>query len=448
MTLVHRLSSALTLFVFLIAGGQLASAQHPMPPDVSTRVGRAQTFIYRWTADEYATELGTRDFIWNNQPGSAQGGPARLWFPPGTFSGVYMAVTRIPSESQRYGRVVTITSCGIPRGGCPLSWFQAHHPEWIVLKHDQATPAFAFSDHKWIPLDISNPAVQKWIESNWLLPTLSAGYQGISIDNVTDQNVFGEAGVCSVAVVTGDCASNGGAWRQLYSGNRHGDRAFIEKRMAWLTELTRFAHAHDAATTANVTYNPSNPADTARLIQAVDIWYDEPGFNGDPPVANCQIGGGQQYRIFGQYWERKIAFINGLNGGRGWPMVQEAALCPPGSPDRRVVAFALASYYMTKRSHTYIAPYFTYTAAYSDLSAKGPWPDFAYRHGAAIDQTPVVVGGVYRRAFEKLLALVNPSSVAAASYQLDSTYQSFDGKQYAGRIELPPLTALILIPAR
>ena len=430
----------------LMMAGRAASAQHPMPPDVATRVGRAQSFIYSWTANEYKNFLGSRDFIWSNTPGSEQGGATKLWFPPGTFSGFYIAVSRVPAHGERYGRVVAITACSIPSGGCPLSWFQANHPNWIVLQHDRATPAYEFHDRSWIPVDIGNPEVQAWIETNLILPVLSAGYQGISIDNVGDENGFDEEGVCSVAVPAGNCASNGGTWTELYSGRRDGDGVFVAKRLAWLNELTRVAHAHNTATTANVTYDQSDPADTARLIQAVDIWYDEQGFNGDASPATCQIGGGARYRYYGLYWERKVAFINHLNGGRGWPMVQEAQMCPPDSPDRRVVEYALASYYLTKTAHTYLAPYFTNPAAYADLSANGPWPDFSYQHGAAIDAAPVVTGGVYRRAFANLLALVNPSPTTAASYTLSGAYHDFDGARYGGTISLPPLTALTLLP--
>ena len=110
---------------------------------------------------------------------------------------------------------------------------------------------------------------------------MSAGYQGISIDNVGDQNAFDEEGVCSVSVPAGNCASNGGVWTPLPFCRRYGDGVFVAKRLAWLNELTRVAHAHNAATTANVSYDPSDPVDTARLIQAVDTWYDEQGFNGD-----------------------------------------------------------------------------------------------------------------------------------------------------------------------
>ena len=121
-------------------------------------------------------------------------------------------------------------------------------------------------------------------------------------------------------------------------------------------------------------------------------------------------------------------------------------MCPPGSPNRRVVEYALASYYLTKTAHTYIAPYFTTPAAYADLSANGPWPDFSYQHGAAIDAAPVVTGGVYRRAFANLLALVNPSPTTAATYRLPGAYHDFGGTRYAGTISLPPLTALTLLP--
>ena len=67
-----------------------------------------------------------------------------------------------------------------------------------------------------------------------------------------------------------NCASNGGVWNQpIPAGDDDG--VFVAKRLAWLNELTRVAHAHNAATTANVSYDPGDPVDTARLIQAVDL---------------------------------------------------------------------------------------------------------------------------------------------------------------------------------
>ena len=414
---------------------------------MSTRVGRAQTWVYRWTAEQYAKSLGTRDFIWSNEPGSAQGGSAKLWFPPGSFSGFYIAVSRVPSQSRNYGPVTAISACGRPKDGCPLSWFQANHPNWIILKHDQATPAYQFNDRTWIPLDIGNPDVQTWIEANFILPALAAGYQGISIDNVSDRNDFDEKGVCSVAIVTGNCASNGGTWKQLYSGVRVHDATFLANRLTWLKRLTSLAHAHDASTMANVTYDPRDTAGTARLIEAVDIWYDEAGFNGASMPTPCEPGGGAKYKVFDANWTQKIAFINSLNGGASWPMVQQATMCPLTSPSRRVVEYAMASYYMTKRSHTYIAPYFGNPAAFEDQSPGGMWPDFTYQHGAATDAAPVVTGGVFKRAFANLLVLMNPSSTIGVTYELSGVYHDFDGTRYVGKIALPPLTGLTLLPA-
>ena len=132
---IARQSWLLLAIAVLMMAGRAASAQHPMPPDVATRVGRAQTgFIYSWTANEYKNFLGSRDFIWSNTPGSEQGGATKLWFPPGTFSGFYIAVARVPAHGERYGKIVANTACGNPAGGCPLTWFQANHPNWIVLQ--------------------------------------------------------------------------------------------------------------------------------------------------------------------------------------------------------------------------------------------------------------------------------------------------------------------------
>lgn len=425
------------------------------PSDVSTRVGLAHDFVYQFSPSEYqsARNLQSRAIIWNNQPGSAQGGADKLYFPRGVISSAYTSIARVPANPEAFGNTIVSSSCGDPRGGCPLSWFQAHHPNWVVLTHDQATPAYFFHDRTWIPLDISNPEVQAWIETNVFAPLLAAGYQSISFDNVTDQDAFDEEGVCSVAVRDfasgGTCAGHGGTWTQLYSGAVDHDAGFIANQLRWIANASNYIHKTGGACTfANVTYDASDLADSARLINAFDIWLDEPGFNGDANPSSCKSGGGQRYRLWDDNWRNKVDFITQLNSGTGpKAMVQTASMCPLPRVDRKVVEYAVASYLITKNSHTYLFPYFdngsTY-AAFVDDKPGGAWPELWWQHGRALGAYQIA-NGVYYRRFANGIALLNPSSATSASFDLaNEVYRGFDSKRYAGRVSLPPVTGLLL----
>jgi len=350
----------------------------------------------------------------------------------------------------RYGKVTVITACGIPAGGCPLSWFQANHPNWILLKHDRATPAYEWDQTDWIPLDVSNPEVQAWREAHEIAPMLSNGYQGISVDNVGDQNDWGAEGVCSVAVTSGDCASNGGTWTQLYSGEVAGDQRYINDRVTWLNHLASYVHDRNACLSENIAYDPTNTAATASFIGTADIWYDEPGFTGDSNPSACAPDGGGS-GVTGQAWIDKVAFVNGLKGGAGVPNVQENSICPLGDPrTRTVLEYATASYLLTKNAHTYFLWFFDNgktgdSSSFTDQSPGGIWPELYWSHGAAQEAT-TVVGGVYRRMFANGLALLNPSTSGSAPYALgNSVYHSFDGHRFTGTITLPPVTGKVLI---
>ena len=124
----------------LLFAAKALAAGCTLPADVSTRMGRAQSWVYNWTAAQYHFSLKARDYVWNNGPGSLQGDTLNL--PGDTFSSAYIAIARVPANSRAYGLATIITACDDPRGGCPLSWFQANHPNWILLKHDRATPAY------------------------------------------------------------------------------------------------------------------------------------------------------------------------------------------------------------------------------------------------------------------------------------------------------------------
>lgn len=428
-----------------------------LPTPVANRVGRAAVFIYQWTQAQYLSKLGSFDFVWSNEPGSMQGN-GNLYFP--NFSSGYTAVNRIPAYSRAFGNDHIVTACANApsAGGCTLAWFQANHPKWVIYKNDQKTPAYQFSDLDWIPLDISNPAVQSWILANQNAPILGFGYASISVDNVTIRNDWDEEGVCSIAPTPtgGGCTAEGGTWTQIYTGALY-DTTFISNRASWLQALTTHAHGLGGSTTCNVTYNSVYTTDTATLINACDVWFDEPGFTGDAVPAACTPNGGSG--VAGTDWINKVSFITGLNSGSGPnAYVTSNALCPIGAfyisgvnSTFEMVEFAVASYLIVKNSQTYIAANFADAsnvggvAYYNDETPTGAWPQFTLNHGAPSGAYSVT-GNVYNRTFANVLALVNPSTTTAYTYNLGAAvYHRSDCTRYTGTIAIPPITGMVLI---
>jgi len=444
-----RLSLAIAIAWLVAQTGAFAQA---LPADVSNRVGRAGEFVYRYTAEQYATKLGERDVYWSNQP-SQQAGGGKVRLPAGVFSGVYTAVSRVPAHAQAFGRTRIITACGVPRGGgCTLEWFRQNHPRWIIYKADQVTPAYQFGDKSWIPLDVSNPDVQSWIKTHVFAPLLDEGYQAISVDNVTAVNGFGEAGVCSIAPTT-NCTADGGKWTQLYTGILYDDRRFTAARIEWAKTITAFAHSRGRSTMANVTYAPRLQSDTAELINAFDLWFDETGFTGNNVPSECSLN--TRSAITGKKWEDKVSFIVKQNAGRGPKgYIVLNSICPFDATSRaatfEMVEMAVATYLMVKNAHAYLWMFFSDgkecgVAAYCDDRSGAAWPQYHLEHGPARGPFSAK-GGVYQRAFGKVLALVNPHPGASLSYDLGAEiYHRSDCSRWTGNIKVPGQSGLVLL---
>ena len=93
-----------------------------------------------------------------------------------------------------------------------LSWWQEHHPSWVLYRCDRKTPATYWGNG--VPLDLTNPEVLAWQlhapaseNPTSVQAILEAGFDSISLD------VFG-TGNYGLACGVFD---KGGAWKQLYS---------------------------------------------------------------------------------------------------------------------------------------------------------------------------------------------------------------------------------------
>ncbi|MGE5272061.1 MAG: hypothetical protein ACM3JG_20580 [Thiohalocapsa sp.] len=310
----NRLRCLVLLAVSLAAGYDARAATWLMPPDVTTRVGRAQEYVYNYTSSQYAAlRTSNRDYVWS---GEAPTGEA-LRVP--VFTGINVPVWR---PLYGYPLVVdsanTLYQCGTNQP-CSYSWLNSNYPSWILRGADHATPAWEFGDRTMTPVDISNSAVSDFALQNSIVPLLNLGLN-ISLDNVDDRNLWDAQGVCSVAIPfsaydsngnptsdatpVGDCESNGGRWTQVYTDpktltNQVDNGAFTTDQVHWMQAVTAKAHQLGLATSANISYDARDLSTKStsdylmrQLIAAVDIWYQESSFDGDAIPSACLIGGG------------------------------------------------------------------------------------------------------------------------------------------------------------
>lgn len=431
-----------------------SAAAQALPVDVSTRVGRAGEFVYNYTPDQYRHRLSDRDVYWSNQPTSAQGGYDKLYFPEGTFSGAYVPVNRVPAMAQTYGRTNVIKACGQPKGGgCDLGWFRSNHPDWIIYKADQVTPAYMYGNKDWTPVDITNRQAQRWLIENYYTPIMNLGYQALSVDNVASVNYFAEAGTCSIAPTT-NCTADGGVWTQLYTGLA-GDKIFAEARINWGRIVTEWAHSIGKSTMANITYVWGDPVHTAHLVNAYDVWYDEAGISGAASPSSCELG---SYSA-GPYWKRKLSFITGLNAGAGpKAYISQNSVCPafafaqPGKNSNfDMVEYIVASYLLMKNGHSYLWMFFSTgsacgVASYCDDEPGASWPQYRLEHGRA-SGPHAVTENIYHRRFANALAIVNPSLTTDHTYDLGtSVYHRYDCSEWRGVINVPRKSGVVLLP--
>lgn len=438
---------AAALFAVSIA----STVAQPLPSDVPTRVGRAQSWVYNWTARQYTDHVRDFDIIWDNTPNSQQGG-ASAFVPSATFSSAYTAVNRVPIARNYAGNILLPKGCG--RGGCTLEWFQANHPTWVIYRKDRKTPAFMFDDRRWIPLDVGNPEVQSFFFANLYSHILKAGYSAISVDNVGTFNSWQETGICSVKPEGDkDCQGSGGTWRALYTGDKF-DPAFAASRIAWAKAITAYAHSQGKRSIGNVSDILTDLPNSAALVNAFDIWWDESGYTGAKTPSPCTPAGGGYVAA---RWIAKITFITGLNAGAGPKAhISSNSICPIGTwahgkmSNFEVVEYAVASYLIGKGDRSYIANFFAdatscNSAFYCADRATAAWPQFNLTHGAAAGPMRVT-GNIYHRTFAKVIALVNPSTTTAFKYDLGaSVYHRSDCTRYTGTITVPPITGLVLL---
>ena len=165
--------------VGVVGRGTAERGAPELRPWVNTSAGihRFLAFDSALTPEQVNATARDYDYVWG-----ASAKYVQLWkaHNPGLIASVYIPMTRdfrvCHTEPE-------------PEGSAPfqwsrnLSWWQAHHPDWVVYKADRKTPAYQYDDPCCVPLDISNSLVRQFQLNNCTDPAAAAGYDAVAIDN-------------------------------------------------------------------------------------------------------------------------------------------------------------------------------------------------------------------------------------------------------------------------
>jgi hypothetical protein len=409
---------------------------------------------------------------WNN------GEPARY---PTIYKGHYFPADRQPDT--RYTPAAK-----------PLSWFQANHPDWIEYRCDRTRVAYEFGTTTYIPLDITNHAVLTWEEQHFWGSTAASGtYQMLAFDNfqmtnggswsgqrcghyaaitavisnpsrttlkvatangiragtwiaVSSVRTAGKEDIVQVRSVSGTTLAvpalahayaDGdwvGRWTQQYQA-RGDDPAYRRDEIALAANIRSWLRtfAPGIAFSANISWNPSYPADSNRLVSKTDVWWDQDGFNRD---------GQAPYVITDSGWRAKAAGLSAFlaSGRHGW--VDGAAT----EHDSRSwtpaeVNWFLGNYLLFKNDTSWLFPH-----GPNEGDTVATWPLFATANEIGVPtDTYYEVDGVYWRDFTHGLVLVNPSSRISRTILLGALhYRDLWGVVHQGAIALGPAKAVVL----
>lgn len=365
------------------------SAADVLPP-TDQGIHLAQTFDYR--VANPAAMVGKIDYIW---------GACRPV--PGIHSDHYLAFNLAPAVHN-------------------LDWWRLHHPDWIVYKCDQKTPA-SYPGQSSVVLDISNPAVRAY-QLGLVAAALRSGYNGIGWDDLIFTNYEGSCGIFQH-----------GSWRYLgYPATDKSNPKLTDDIWNWLTYMHGRMKQLFPTKTMTVNFSPlSNPPDALLLAAPnVDMVFDEAAFSG-------YLG----KRITDERWASQVAFFEYLNRiGTGF-VIDDIVNAPRlGALTHSDVNWALATYLLVKgvRSYLSVRPAVN-GARYSGFFLDRP--EYHLPIGSPVSAR-YADHGLQLRKYSGGLVAVNPSSTRAASLPLARSYTDAYGASVT-RLNLRPATGMVLL---
>jgi hypothetical protein len=406
--MVRRL--ALTLLLVLAAPPELTVVVAPPPPPPSwpdSSLGVHTILIM--DAFNNASEIkqlaaagAAPDFIWGGYPENIKSWKA---VQPGIVITDYVSFAYDPTTNGKDSNT---------------SWWEKHHPDWIMYRCDRKTPAVkcyppAPCDPE-LPLDITNPDVVQFQVEHGVLPAKAQGFTGIAWDNFDLSNSMKACGHYSTA----------GDWVQLYDGTN--ETISPEGKAQWAKDVVAWTHTMAAASRkVGMLMIPnwggmveSSRADSrwnASIIMGVgngtDGCLDESGFTGF-----SEYGAKAAVKL-GAEWENTLHFaLNLQRSGKAYYSINQwgfgdaatPGLWPPPKPVEipvAVHAWVLASFLLSNLEASGTTLVCTQCYEHGAVNYSW-WPEDASKVGKPSGDPIKLANGVWSRTFEHALVYANP----------------------------------------
>lgn len=310
-----------------------------------------------------------------------------------------------------------------------LTWWQEHHPSWVLYQCDRVTPATYWGPG--IGLDITNPAVLEWqlhaprAENSRSAASIAAGgYDAISLDVFSSGNWFRACGRWEENETPGGAA----VWKAMYT-NATDDATYAADVMAWLKafyEGLQAVQAHSGRPLLLVPNYPSHKGSTVPGFWGTGAWNStfmfDVGNHSDGILSEEGFTGYGQGLMWGDDWLNKHLFMRNLQQhGKAYfsinyQLKNNSALLP-----------------ITVQLENYVVASFLVSKEQSAAMLLGSDDGFDKGRltpavGAPVEPGHELMPGLWRRGFKEAFALVNVNPPGGAAYNvtLDTGYEYTD----------------------
>lgn len=301
-----------------------------------------------------------------------------------------------------------------------FSWWKQNHPDWIVYRCDQTTPAADPSPRPTIVLDISNPAVRAY-QLGLATSALKSGFDGVAWDNVLFTNFTGSCGTFRK-----------GVWTSLgYPSTNTTNAKLTDDVASWLQYMR--SHLQQQFPTKTMEANfpfIASPSNTAGIVvRNTDMVYQESAFTAPPSETR---------------WLREVQFLEQLNEA-GKAFVDDNIFPTPSMGDlsHAQVNWALANYLLVKGNHSYLSVR-TITNGQRSSGYFFDRPEYHVAIGLPVSGR-FDSNGIQFRKYSGGLAAVNPSSTNTVPFKVGTGYTDLYGNQVTGTVTLQPASAIVLL---
>ena len=300
-------------------------------------------------------------------------------------------------------------------------WQQSSHPDWVLYKCDQRTPAWVGGLPDNVPLDISNPQVVQY-QMALVSPYMMAnGYNSFAADVMSLTNGQGGCGVWT---------HNHTVWVKKFSGQQV-DPKWAAATQYWAAYAQWYLHSLPLPIPflANAP-NWAPPGDQAQkeLISHLDGFQDEGGFTA---FGNHLINdAGFRLKI---WWAQYIQAQ-----GKAFLVTDLWKGAEPNPVQRD---FAIATYLMGKYHQAAMV-----TAQYGSYGVEHYWPEYDSAIGSPCADM-YATQGVYFRKNTSSLVIVN-TSTSAVDVTLPhpaSSYTDIEGRPIHQPLSVEPDDGWVLL---